>query len=85
MTDKNKSPDEGPRFEETFDFDVPPAPDVNAFARHAGEIIASATAAKQSKYRCRPRGPELMSMMRGGFLCRRYRMPRAATGRSVQF
>jgi hypothetical protein len=52
MTDKNKSPDEGPRFEETFDFDVPPAPiDVNAFARHAGEIIASATAAKQSKYR----------------------------------
>jgi hypothetical protein len=40
MTDKNKSPDEGPRFEETFDFDEPPALiDVNAFAR-AGEIIA---------------------------------------------
>jgi hypothetical protein len=48
MTDKNKSPDEGPRFEETFDFDVPPAPiEVHAYSKRAGEIIARGAASSQ--------------------------------------
>jgi hypothetical protein len=40
------------RFDEMFDFAVPPAPvDVHDFARHAGEIIARAALGKSKRKR----------------------------------